>query len=511
MLNLLNTAASRALDQGTIRKGLLSEVDLMRNAGRQVAVEAGKLLQGDRSRPILIVCGGGHNGGDGVATGGFLQRWGYPVKVVLVGRIDDMDEVVSASYREAGIEVQEEASPDDIERDDYPLVIDALLGIGVNSPLREPVASWVRFINGQDRPVMSVDIPTGLNADTGRVWNEAVKADVTVTMGHSKLGLTVKSGPDLSGRVVVADIGFIDGFFDEEEFKHYQFVWEDFASLFKLPERQTFKYRQGKTLIIAGSRGMTGAAVMASRATILSGTGLTVTACPASIQHLYATPMPEVITLPLEDYDQGFFLPEHGPLIRESLGSCSAVVLGPGLSRSPRTMQFVKDIFEYLDVPTLLDADGLSPFNGNAGALAASSAPMVLTPHAQEFAQLFDHDLAEVMHDPVGALLEVRAYFSHTVVLKGAPTMSLLSTGEIVVNSSGNPGMATAGSGDVLSGIIGTFLSQGYSTDEAAIMGVWIHGRAGDLARDRYGAPGMTSLQILEQLPLALAEFEQPA
>jgi NAD(P)H-hydrate epimerase len=480
----------------------------MRNAGRAVAIEAGRMLQADTHSPILVVCGKGHNGGDGVAAAGFLSAWGYASTVVLLGTLDDMDEVVSQIYREADIEVRENVLPDDVGWVDHGLVIDAVLGVGVSKSLREPVDQWVRALNEYQGRVLAIDIPTGLGTDNGQVYDEVVRADVTVTMGYPKLGLLINSGPDRSGQVVVADIGFDSTYFDEEERGIAQFTPDDFRRLYRLPPRQTFKHRQGKTLVIAGSSGMTGAAVLAARATILSGSGLTVAACPASIQHLYVPAMPEVITLSLEDHERGMFLPEHVAAIRESLEWCTGVVLGPGLSRSPQVKEFVRDIFEHLYAPTLLDADGLTPFNGSVDMLTAAEVPLVITPHAQEFAQLFDHALEDVMADPVRALSEVQAYFPHTVVLKGAPTLTLLSTGEIVVNSTGNPGMATAGSGDVLSGIVGTLLSQGYGADEAAIMGVWLHGHAGDRARERFGMPGMSSLHILEQLPHAFDVLE---
>ncbi|MQY63251.1 MAG: NAD(P)H-hydrate dehydratase [Calditrichaeota bacterium] len=508
MINVLTTAGSRALDRYTVRKGRVTEVDLMRNAGRAVAIETGKLLRGDTNRPVLIVCGKGHNGGDGIAAAGFLSSWGYECTVALLGKIEEMDEVVAAAHREAGVQVRELAPPDEIKWSEQGLVIDALLGIGIDQPLREPVSQWVQAIAEFTGPVLSIDLPTGLCTDTGQAWEGVVQADMTVTMGYPKLGLLINAGPDVCGRLVVADIGFDAVYFDEEQPGIAQFTQEDFARAYRPPPRRTFKHRQGKTLVIAGSRGMTGAAVLAARAAILSGSGLTVATCPASIQQLYVPTMPEVITLSLEDHNQGLFLPQHVSAIRESLAWCSAVVLGPGLSRSPQVKEFVQALFEHLETPTLLDADGLTPFNGDLDLLTVAEVPLVVTPHAQEFALLFDHDLKEVMADPVCALSEVQAYFPHTVVLKGAPTLTLLSTGEIVINSTGNPGMATAGSGDVLSGVIGTLLSQGYSADEAAIMGVWLHGLAGDLARQRYGAPGMTSSHILEQLPLALAEFD---
>ncbi len=508
MINLLTTAQSRVLDRYTVRKGSVTEVDLMRNAGRSVAIEAGKILSADSTRPILVVCGKGHNGGDGIAAAGFLSSWGYECTVALAGKIEDMDEVVGTIYRETAIQVKELSLPDEIDLERHQLIIDALLGIGVEKTLRTPIAEWVAAINDYPGPVLAIDLPTGLSTDTGQVWGEAVRATATVTMGYPKLGLVINEGPDACGRLVVADIGFDQRYFDKEDLGIALFNGEDFRTMYHPPARRTYKHRQGKTMVIAGSRGMTGAAVLAARAAILSGSGLVVAACPASIQHLCVPSMPEVITLSLEDNNQGMFLPVHLPAIRESLGWSSAVVIGPGLSRSPQVKEFVRSVFRHLETPTLLDADGLWPFNGDVDLLTTIETPLVVTPHAREFALLFDHDLQEVVADPVAALSEVRSYFHHTVVLKGAPTLTLLSTGAIVVNSTGNPGMAAAGSGDVLSGIIGTLLSQGYGADDAAIMGVWIHGMAGDLARRHHGAPGMASSHILEYLPLALADFD---
>ena len=511
MIPVLTTETSRSLDQFTTRSGQITETDLMRNAGRAVAQEVNRMLGADTDRSILVVCGKGHNGGDGIAAAGFLAQLGYRPNVCLLGKVEDMDDTVSATYKEAGIEVKEECAADGEDLSEYDLVVDALLGIGVDRPLRSPVSDWVERINAFQGPVLAVDIPSGLTTDSGEIAGDAIRAAVTVTMGYPKQGLLINVGPDLAGRPIVVDIGFDSDFFEEVETGAAGlFTRADFASLFQPPERRTFKHRQGKTLVIAGSIGMTGAAVLTSRATMVSGSGLTVAACPASIQPQYVPTMPEVITLSLEDHDRGMFLPEHAAAIRESLEWCDAVVLGPGLSRSPQVKEFVRNIFEYLDAPTLLDADGLTPFNGKVDQLSAVEIPLVITPHAKEFARLFDHEAEEVSANPVKALSEVRSYFPHTVVLKGSPTVTLLSTGEIVINETGNAGLATAGSGDVLSGVIGTFLSQGYGADEAASMGVWLHGYAGDLTRRQFGAPGMTSIHLLEQLPFALAEFDYP-
>ena len=507
MDRLLDAAASRGLDRYTLDQGKLGETTLMRNAGRAVAIEAAKLLQGDTEARSIIVCGKGHNGGDGLAAAGYLTEWGYDCRVVFSASADDLDPVVGEFYRPDVLNLAPADEAAELLRDGAALVVDALLGIGVEGALRDPVAGWVDAINDQPGAVLSIDLPSGLSADNGRVWDRAVRADLTVTMGYAKLGLWVNTGPDIAGHIVVADIGFDGAYFDGVEKGHFRFITDDFAELYVPPLRRTYKQQQGKTLVIAGSRGMTGAAAMTAGATLLSGAGLTVAACPLSLQPTYATAQPEIITLGLEDHGQGLFLPEHVSLVQESLEWCTAVILGPGLSRSPQTLEFARQLVDHLEVAAVLDADGLKPFNGQVDPLNAAKQPLVLTPHVAEFADLFDHDLKEVIADPIGALHEVRSYFHQTVVLKGAPTLVLLSSGEIVVNSTGNPGMATAGAGDVLSGVIGTFLSQGYSANDAALLGVWLHGRAADLAAAQAGLPGITSTHIMSHLPHALAPF----
>ncbi|MCH7575891.1 MAG: NAD(P)H-hydrate dehydratase [Candidatus Marinimicrobia bacterium] len=507
MDNVLSTAGCRELDRFTIDKGHSTAVRLMRNAGRAVAIEAAKMLAGDVSRQMTIVCGKGHNGGDGLAAAQFLREWGYNCQLALTCAVDDLDAVTAQFHDDPSAGDMETATPDQVTIDSDGLIIDALLGIGAKGPLHEPMESWVGAINAHGGPVLSVDLPTGLNGDSGDVASVAVRADVTVTMGYDKLGLLINDGPDLAGQVVVTDIGFADSYFNNRTRSFYRYRESDFAAQFAPPGRQTYKHRQGKTLVISGSLGMTGAAMLSGSATLRSGSGLTIAACPLSLQHLYAASMPEIITLGLDDHGQGMFLPEHISLIQESLEWCSALVMGPGLSRAPQCLKFVRNLLPNIDVPMILDADALAAFNGQAGLLNAGAHPLVLTPHVGEFALLFDHDRAAVQADPISALTEVGSYFNHTVVLKGAPSMVLLSNGDIVINSSGNPGMATAGSGDVLSGVIGTFLSQGYSADEAALMGVWLHGRAGDLAAEQMGTPGMTATDLLQHVPLALAEF----
>lgn len=508
MDNLLTTSTSRGLDKFTTNTGYATEVQLMRNAGRAIAVETGKLVMGDRTSPIVIICGKGHNGGDGIAAGNFLKRWGYDCMILLTGKVEDMDDTVASICREGNNSIVAEAVPDSLGGIECAVVIDALLGIGVDRDLEGPVKQWVEWINGAAAMIIAADMPTGLNADNGLICGDAVNADITVTMGHQKLGCLVNAGPDFCGRTIIAGIGFNDKYFKDDVSHYFRYTADDFIESYRQPDRRTYKHRQGKALVIAGSSGMTGAAVLAAKSTISTGTGLTVAACPTSLQPLYATAMPEIITLGLEDNNHGMFLSEHVSLIGESLSWADCVIIGPGISRSPQALDFVRSLIPQLDSPALLDADGLAAYNGEAEILNESRVPLVLTPHAKEFAQLFDFDLSEVMADPVGILSVVRSYFSQTVVLKGAPTLILLSTGDIVVNSTGNPGMATAGSGDVLSGVIGTFLSQGYSADEAAMMGVWLHGKAGDIAREMHGAAGLTSLHLLNNLSTAFSEMD---
>ena len=417
--------------------------------------------------------------------------------------------MVSATYGEARVELSESARPQDIAWTDFALVVDALLGVGVTTPLREPVLPWVQALRRFAGPVLSVDVPTGLGSATGQVWNDSVNAQLTVTMGYPKVGLLLNAGPAVSGRVVIADIGFDAGYFEGGGSTLYQFHRADFAGLNQAPLRQTFKHRQGKVLVVAGSRGMTGAAVLAAQATLLAGAGLALAACPLSLQPLVAASLsPAVMTTGLEDEQQGHFLPAHVAALKDALKWSTALVLGPGLSRDPKTRSFVTALVDQAQVPVLIDADGLAPFADSLELLAAATSPLVLTPHAQEFAQLFGVQLQAVLDDPLSVLKMAHARMACTVVLKGAPTVTLLSTGSMVVNSTGNPGLATAGSGDVLSGVIGTFLSQGYSAVDAALMGVWLQGRAADLARSRLGAQGLTSPRLLEHLPLALAEFD---
>ena len=263
MIPVLTTETSRSLDQFTTRSGQITETDLMRNAGRAVAQEVNRMLGADTDRSILVVCGKGHNGGDGIAAAGFLAQLGYTPNVCLLGKVEDMDDTVSATYKEAGIEVKEECAADGEDLSEYDLVVDALLGIGVDRPLRSPVSDWVERINAFQGPVLAVDIPSGLTTDSGEIAGDAIRAAVTVTMGYPKQGLLTNVGPDLAGRLIVVDIGFDSDFFEEVETGAAGlFTRTDFASLFQPPERRTFKHRQGKTLVIAGSIGMTGAAVL---------------------------------------------------------------------------------------------------------------------------------------------------------------------------------------------------------------------------------------------------------
>ena len=487
---------------------------LMENAGRLVFEAVCDLLGPVSGRLVSVVAGRGNNGGDGFVAARHLRGAGALVRVFLLGDADDVkgDAGVNLNIiRTNGLMVESVKSAEEMKSAlaDSNVVLDAIFGTGLKGDIEGLAADAIMEINGCGQPVVAVDLPSGLDADTGRILGVCVEADCTVTFGLPKLGHFMYPGASYVGSLRVGEIGIPHVIFDEADIEVAGADWV----IDHLPARpfDANKGIFGTTLIIAGSSGFTGAAILASEAALRSGAGLSVLALPVSLQDVAAAKLTEVMTRGLpENAGRAIGAKALMPAL-ELAQKASSVVLGCGLGTDKETCEFVGQFVRSVRTPLTLDADGLNCLTEDLGALEGDHGEIVITPHPGEMARLLGTTPAEVQSNRLAAAREAAARFNCVVTLKGARTVTADPSGKVFINLTGNSGMATAGTGDVLSGVIGGLISQRVSVLDAAVCGVYIHGRAGDIAASSVGEVGMIASDVLTGVPFAfkdLCEFD---
>jgi NAD(P)H-hydrate epimerase len=497
----------RAADHG------VPTLELMERAGLALREAALRLLRqrGQATRPrVLILCGKGNNGGDGLALARLLLAEGVSARVELACASDELKGDALSSYRravEAGVRVRP-LSTDPLAMEGYDLCVDALLGTGLSSAPRGATAQWIarlndaRRANGGRTQVLSVDLPSGLDSDTGQAPGVCVEADETVTFAAPKLGLALFPGRRLAGRVTVADIGVPAPLEQELAAAGRLTTPDDVLSCLPSPDAASHKGSRGRVLVVAGSEGFTGAAALASQSCLRVGAGLVVLGCPVSLNDILEVKVTEVITAPLPEGSGRCLCPDACGPILEELDKAQALVIGPGLSLAPQVGELLECLLPRVKVPTLLDADGLTHLSQRHFALPPDC---VLTPHPGEMARLLGTTTQDVTADRVGAAREAARRYGRVVLLKGPDTLVVNPEGALWVNSSGNPGLASAGTGDVLSGTIGGLLGRGLAPLGAAYCGAYLHGLAADLVAEDLGEEGMLASDVASALPRALA------
>ncbi|MFQ6608719.1 MAG: NAD(P)H-hydrate dehydratase [Fidelibacterota bacterium] len=510
-MRILSTQEARAVDHHTSQNlGVKGEI-LMQNAGAAIAEKVRKIFTSEGSKSIIVLCGKGNNGGDGYAAAELLVAEGFNCNVVSTVAIQEITgdaRIFHDRCIEKGLAMDYLTNPGEVPFSDYDLILDALLGTGIKGQVREDKASWIQAINSADVPVLAVDIPSGVNGDNGQISGLAVKADCTVTMGFLKQGLVLEPGASLAGEIVVADIGYPERAFNVLESQKELFKQSLAQQYLTTPEPHTYKHRQGKVLVIAGSRGFTGAGCLAAEAALRTGAGLVIAAVPASLNFIYESKLTEVITTPLADGGSGQFRLADLRMIEEKLKWCDALIIGPGLGTEKESLDFAKEVINKCDKPMVIDADALKLFHEDLNLFNKLKSSFVITPHYGEAAQLFQVKKDIVSTDPFDFVLKGWKEIGGTFVLKGAPTL-VATDGSVTANISGHQGLATGGSGDVLSGVIGSFLAQGLRPAEAARIGVFIHGKAADKLLSTHGFRGLIAGDLLSILPSILIAYER--
>ncbi|MDA8100569.1 MAG: NAD(P)H-hydrate dehydratase [Nitrospiraceae bacterium] len=512
-MKLATSQEIRNIDRRTIREFGIPGPVLMENAAAAVMSEMERFFDGLAGVKVGILCGKGNNGGDGLALARRLRIRGVPVRVALLAPFAALQgeaKVHLSILRKTDVEIVQRAKEDDIA--DIigwsDIVVDALLGVGLSSPLTGLYALAVELMNAAGRPVVSIDIPTGIHADTGAVLGSAVRADLTVTMVLPKRGLALYPGSGYAGHVRVADIGIPHEAVDRESISVSLLDHGSIWGVLPERERQGHKGDYGHLLVVAGSLGKAGAAVMAARAALRTGAGLVTVAAPSGIVPVVQQQVFEAMCFPAaESIDGTLGSGAEVELLKEA-GRMSALAVGPGLSTHYETMQVVRSLVQNAGVPMVVDADGLNALAGATAILKRVKTPLVLTPHPGEMARLLDLTTAEVQQDRIGTAQSFAKTYGVTLVLKGAGTIVATPGGETFVNTTGNPGMATGGTGDALTGMIGSLLAQGYGPSWAACLAVYLHGKAGDLAAEEKGEAGMIAGDLIEKIPEAVKSLE---
>ena len=506
---LLTGEQMKRVDQDTIQRIGIPSLVLMERAALAVAEEADRLMKAayPERKPeelrILAACGTGNNGADGIAAGRILHGWGYDVTVLLAGNPEHASpenqlqkEIASRLF----VPVEEASS---YVTGTCQLILDALFGIGLTRPVEGAYKELIQLLqekkaSGEAR-VIAVDIPSGIHSGTGAVLGTALEADVTVTFGFGKTGLYLYPGRTWAGRTVIADIGFSSQSLDHSGWDARRMTREDLA---RLPKRAADgnKGTFGRVLVIAGSKGMCGAAYLSALAAYRTGAGLVKVLTVPENRAILQTRLPEAIVETYETEE-----PEAESFRKEIERHCDwadVIVLGPGLGREKYVAYLTELVLSYAYVPVVLDADGLNAVATHPYLTRYFTENIIVTPHMGEMSRLCGCTVEELKADPVRAAKEYSSRNSAVCVLKDAATVTADKDGDVWVNTSGCSAMAKGGSGDVLTGVIAGLLARGMEGAEVAALGVYLHGLAGEMAAARHGQQGVLAEEIADCVPL---------
>jgi hydroxyethylthiazole kinase-like uncharacterized protein yjeF len=513
-MKLLTAAQSRELDRLSQEKYGIASYTLMTNAGEAVANAAVEKFRTRIADGALIVAGKGNNGGDGMVTARKLHQDGVKVRTILLGKASALKGDAArahADFVSTGgkvTEVETEAGLHDAVRERPGIVIDAIFGTGLNAEVSGLPRSAIEKINALKVPSVAVDIASGVNSDAGAVMGAVVEAALTVTFGFAKFGHVSYPGAAHCGELKIVDIGFAPQAIDEIAPKGLFLEAKDIRGWMTPRTDNSHKGMFGHVMVIAGSRGKAGAALLASRGALRAGAGLVTAAIPNCVVDVVASGQAELMTEAIADRDGHF----DGRAATEALSSLikpmSSIVVGPGIGVSDGT----EDLIAWLiaeavqpDRPILIDADGLNILAQiGPEKLRNAKGPVVLTPHPGEMSRLLGVSTKEVNADRITAAKKLVEATGAVVLLKGAHSVIAAPSGEVYVNSTGNPGMSTPGMGDALSGMTGAFLGQGMDALKALAFGVFLHGYAADRVAQRYGRVGYIVGDLLDELPRAI-------
>jgi hydroxyethylthiazole kinase-like uncharacterized protein yjeF len=490
----------RELDTWAIEQRGIPGDRLMERAGRGLAEVAQDVQP---AGAVAVVAGKGNNGGDGLVVARLLRERGREVRVLLLGDPGELQGDARTNLERLPGAAPEPFSPERL--DGTQLIVDAILGTGFSGEPREPARSAIQAINARRSAhtrVVACDVPSGVDASTGEVSGEAVHADATVTFHALKPGLWIRPGKELAGSLTVVDIGIPDG---AQIQPRIGLITPRVLAAIPRRAAESSKFSAGSVLVAGGSPGLTGAPTMASLAAARAGAGYVTVAVPASLVAVLAAKLLEVMQVELPEHE-GALAPDAADTLLERSQRVQALVLGPGLGREPASLEFARTAAARVQVPLVLDADGLNAHAGaHLGDLRGRSAPTVLTPHAGELGRLLEIDSDDVGAHRLKRAREAATASGAIVLLKGDDTIIAEPDGRVAVSAGGASALATAGTGDVLSGVLAAHLAKGMAPFDAACAAVFVHAAAGRLAARRIGPEGVIAGDVIELLPAVLS------
>ncbi len=508
MMYAVTAREMREMDQNTIDAFGIPGRVLMENAGRGAARILIERYPDAHRMAIGVMAGRGNNGGDGFVMARCLSEQGARVTVYLLGASERVSGDAAANLgllAPLGIPVIEAAEEGAFRENDAAMTrqdlwVDAIFGTGLNAPVAGHYRTAIDWLNRSGRPVFAVDIASGLDADTGQILGTAVRADTTATFAYPKVGHLVYPGAAHTGHLEVIDIGIPRRIADAVNPRQSLTTRETVAAGFRRRPPETHKGDAGHLLVVAGGIGKTGAAAMAARAALRTGAGLVTVGTPEAANPILEGLIIEAMTAPLPQTAEGALSETAAEPIRSLLAGKRCLALGPGIGTAPETRRLVEFLVSTCTVPMVIDADGLNALAGQLALLARKNAPVILTPHPGEMARLCGIPTAEVQKDRIGCARRFATANDVILVLKGARSLVAFPDGRIAINTTGNPGMAAGGMGDVLTGIIAGLITQGHSPESAAVAGTWLHGEAADELSHAIGDRGYLATEVVDRI-----------
>ena len=514
MIPLVTNQQMRSLDNKAINQYAVPGIVLMENAGRNAAEIILEKLHGENVDSVLIFCGKGNNGGDGFVIARYLHKKNIQTKLYLLAEKADIkgDAKINMDICEKSkIPIKEISAISQIEKPDKKLwIVDALLGTGVKGAVDGLYKEAIKWINHNKAYVFAIDIPSGISGDQADVAGICIEADSTITMGLPKISQYFLPARKFVGTLHTVDIGFPDDLITNEQFENVAVSEEDI----KLPlvDLQLNKHTAGRIFILGGSPGMTGAVAMAAKAASLSGAGLVITGSAKSFLDILESKLTEQMNYPLPEIESGILGLNALDKVKEKCDWADTIVVGLGMGRHPETIKLILKTVKYiisLNKKLILDADALFAISQNPSVLSELSESCILTPHHGEFLRIFPDAKKDITNQPWQALKEATKKTQAVINLKGAPSMTSSAKSRIFVNTSGGPGLAKGGSGDILSGLICGFCASGLSALDASVTANYIHGKAGDSCSEKYGKRTFSMEQLLNQIQQEIKRLEK--
>jgi ADP-dependent NAD(P)H-hydrate dehydratase / NAD(P)H-hydrate epimerase len=515
-MKVVTASEMQEIDRKTIEEIGISGIVLMERAGVAVVT---KIKEHFGRKRVIVLSGRGNNGGDGIVVARCLHNEGWEVKVFLSSRREDLRGDALAQYsiaRNCGVSI--DSLDQFITRHSsvlsrHSLFVDALLGTGLDKNISGKLSEAITIMRESNLPVLSIDIPSGISSDNGQIMGNAVKADCTVTFGLPKRGHLLYPGAEYTGRLFIENIGFPQYLLSSEKISTDVVDREYAVPLIPVRPNYSYKGNYGHVLVIAGSKGKTGAALMTAKACLRTGAGLVTLGVPESLADVFQSRVTEEMILPLPDINHGFLSRKALKSILDFLhDKADILAIGPGIGISAETKQLMVALIANAGIPMVIDADGINSIQGGNDPFLKAKAPVILTPHPGEMAGLLSEQnnmtIQTIEKDRISTARSFARQTKTHLILKGVPTVTAAPDGKAFINTTGNPGMASGGVGDVLTGMIAGLLGQNITPLQACIIGVYLHGLAGDIASSEKGPHSLIATDIIEKIPSAFLSLK---